>query len=77
MVKLCETRDCLIMLLFLRLNVAKAEISINVVILVVKCCQTRDFYNVVILVVKCCQTRDCLLMLLFWWLNVAKLGIVN
>ena len=33
--------------------------------------------NVAVLVVKCCESRDCLLMLLFWWLNckyVAELG---
>ena len=32
--------------------------------------------NVVILVVKCWEIRDFLLILLFWWLNVAKLGVV-
>ena len=33
------------------------------------------FINVALLVVKCCEIRDCLLMLLFWWLNVAKAEI--
>ena len=34
------------------------------------------FINVAVLVVKFYESRDFLLMLLFWWLNVAKLGIV-
>ena len=30
---------------------------------------------VAVFVVKCCDSRDCLLMLLFWWLNFAKAEI--